>query len=221
MHAWIVGATGLVGRALLEDLLAEPRVEHVTAIVRRPLEQKAPKLETLVVDFERLEKELAGRTASVGFCCLGTTIKKAESQPAFYRVDHDYPLAFGRACKAAGARKLVVVTAVGADASSRVFYNRVKGEVEERLAELGLPELHVLRPSLLLGKRPDRRPAEAVVMALAKPLAPLMVGPLARYKAIPGANVAHAMLALALDASPHPRVTAHESETIGRLASKR
>jgi len=219
MHAWIVGATGLVGRSLLDGLLAEPRVERVTAIVRRPVERAHPKLEVLTIDFERLERELEGRTASVGFCCLGTTIKKAGSEAVFYRVDHDYPLAFGRACKAAGVRKLLVVTALGADPSSGIFYNRVKGEVERDLEALALPELHVLRPSLLLGERAERRPAEAFAMAVAKPLGALLVGPLAKYRAIPGESVARQMLALALDTSPRASLTIHESEAIARAES--
>lgn len=216
MDAWIVGATGLVGRTLLDGLLAEPRVARVTAIVRRPVERAHPKLEVLSVDFEHLERELERRTATVGFCCLGTTIKKAGSEAAFYRVDHDYPLAFGRACKAAGVRKLLVVTALGADPQSGIFYNRVKGEVERDLEALGLPELHVLRPSLLLGERLERRPAEALAMAVAKPLGALMIGPFAKYRAIPGESVARRMLALALDSSPHGALTIHESEAIAR-----
>jgi len=93
MHAWIVGATGLVGKSLLEALLAEPRVERVTAIVRRPLERADPKLDVLTADFDDLEGALSGKAASAGFCCLGTTIKKAGSQDAFRRVDHAFPLA--------------------------------------------------------------------------------------------------------------------------------
>jgi uncharacterized protein YbjT (DUF2867 family) len=184
--------------------------------VRRPLERAHPKLEVLCVDFERLELELQGRTATVGFCCLGTTIKKAGSEAAFYRVDHDYPLAFGRACKAAGVRKLLVVTALGADPKSAIFYNRVKGELERDLEALGLPELHVLRPSLLLGERAERRPAEALAMALAKPIGALLVGPFAKYRAIPGESVARRMLALALDASSQRPLRIHESQALAR-----
>jgi uncharacterized protein YbjT (DUF2867 family) len=218
MKAWIVGATGLVGRALLEAALAEPRVESVTALVRRPAERTHPKLEMLAVDFEQLETALAGRSVTHAFCCLGTTIKKAGSQQAFRRVDHDYVLAFGRAAAAAGVRKLLVVTALGADAGSSIFYNRVKGEVEAGLSGLGIRELHLFRPSLLLGEREERRLAEGIGMALAKPLSALMVGPLARYRAIDGADVARAMLKVALDETPREAVTIHESNAIERIA---
>jgi uncharacterized protein YbjT (DUF2867 family) len=221
MNAWIVGATGLVGRTLLDLLLAEPRVEAVTAVVRRPVERAHPKLDLRVVDFDDLERQLEGRRVTHAFCCLGTTIKKAGSQEAFRHVDHDLPLAFGRACAAASVRKLLIVTALGADPQSKIFYNRVKGEVEADLRALGLRELHVLRPSLLLGERAERRPAEAFGMALARPLGMLMVGPLARYRAIEGADVARAMLTLALDETPGAPVTIHESDTIPRLAQAR
>src|SRR6185369_13815174 len=106
---------------------------------------------------------------------------------------------------------------LGADPGSRIFYNRVKGEVEADLRALGLRELHLFRPSLMLGPRAERRPAEALGMALAKPLGALMVGPLARYRAIEGADVARAMLAVALDDRARDPVTIHESDTIPRL----
>ena len=222
MNAWIVGATGLVGGALLDLMLAEPRVETVTAIVRRPVERAHPKLNVLVSAFDDLEAQLRALPPAPGatqaFCCLGTTIKKAGSEAAFRHVDHDLPLAFGRAAAAAAARKLLIVTALGAAPDSRFFYNRVKGEVEADLRALGLPELHLFHPSLLLGPRAGRRPAEALAMALAKPLGALMVGPLARYRAIDGADVARAMLAVALDDTPREPVTIHESDTIPRLA---
>jgi uncharacterized protein YbjT (DUF2867 family) len=222
MNAWIVGATGLVGGALLDLMLAEPRVETVTAIARRPLERAHPKLNALVSSFDDLEATLRALGPAPGamqaFCCLGTTIKKAGSEAAFRHVDHDLPLAFGRAAAAAGARKLLIVTALGADPDSRIFYNRVKGEVEADLGALGLRELHLFRPSLMLGPRAERRPAEALGMALAKPLGALMVGPFARYRAVEGTDVARAMLAVALDDSPRGPVTTHESDTLPRLA---
>jgi len=222
MNAWIVGATGLVGGALLDLLLAEPRVETITAIVRRPVERAHPKLNVLVSAFDDLEATLRALPPVPGetqaFCCLGTTIKKAGSEAAFRHVDHDLPLAFGRAAAAATARRFLIVTALGADPGSRIFYNRVKGEVEADLRALGLRELHLFRPSLMLGPRAERRPAEALGMALAKPLGALMVGPLARYRAIEGADVARAMLAVALDDRAGDPVTIHESDTIPRLA---
>lgn len=218
MQAFVVGATGLVGRQLLAELVAEPRVERIVAVTRRPLDLSHEKLEVLVTELDELEDALAKRQATHAFCCLGTTIAKAGSQAAFRHVDHDLSLAFGRACVEAGVEKLLVVTALGADPRSRVFYNRVKGELERDLAALGLPELHLLRPSLLLGEREERRRAEALAMALAKPLGALLAGPLAKYRAIDASDVAKALLAFALEPKSSQAVTIHESDAIRERA---
>jgi uncharacterized protein YbjT (DUF2867 family) len=218
MEAWVAGATGLVGRLLVGELSARPEVQSVTALVRRAEERVLPKVEERVVAFERLDLELAGRTATHVFCCLGTTQAKAGSEAAFRRVDYEYPLALGRAAVAAGARKFLVVTALGADPSSRIFYNRVKGEVERELAALGLAELHVFRPSLILGERAERRVAEKITMGLAKPLGGLFVGPLKRYRPIEGMDVARAMANVALARDPRGALSIYESDRIAELA---
>ncbi len=223
---WIAGATGLVGRALLDRLLDRSGVGRVTAIVRRPTGRAHPKLQELTVDFERLEEQLEeqleGQSASQVFCCLGTTIAIAGSQQAFRRVDHDYPLALGRAARNAGARRFLVVTAMGANPKSRVFYNRVKGDLEQDLRALDLPELHIFRPSLLLGDRTERRPGERLATVLAAPLSALLLGPLRRYRPIAAANVAEAMMKVALDDGAAPdAVTIHESDRIAARAATR
>ncbi|HEX6274696.1 MAG TPA: NAD(P)H-binding protein [Polyangiaceae bacterium] len=219
IEAWVAGATGLVGRALVGELARRLPLGNVTTLVRRPEERKEPGVEERVVVFDRLELELAGRTATHVFCCLGTTMARAGSREAFRRVDYDYPLALGRAARAAGAKKFLVVTALGADVKSPIFYNRVKGEIEQALGELGFPELHVFRPSLLLGERNDRRPGERLAMALAKPVGALLFGPLAKYRAIDADAVARAMVRVAFDTHPAPGITIYESDRIASLAS--
>ena len=218
MEAWVAGATGLVGRLLVGELSARSEVQSVTALVRRAEGRALPKVEERVVGFERLDFELAGPTATHVFCCLGTTLAKAGSEEAFRRVDYEYPLALGRAALAAGAKKFLVVTALGADPSSRIFYNRVKGEVERDLAALGLPELHVFRPSLILGERADRRVAERITMGIAKPLGALLVGGLKRYRPIEGRDVARAMANVALASERAGAVSVYESDRIAELA---
>lgn len=217
MEVWVAGATGLVGRLLVGELSRRPEVESVTALVRRPEGRALPKIEERVVAFERLDLELAGRTATHVFCCLGTTLAKAGSEEAFRRVDYDYPLALGRAALAAGARRFFVVTALGADPSSRIFYNRVKGEVERDLGALGLPELHVFRPSLIIGDRAERRLKERLTMSAAKPLAALMMGPLKRFRPIEATDVARAMVTVALARGPAAPVSVYESDEIAKL----
>jgi uncharacterized protein YbjT (DUF2867 family) len=215
----MAGATGLVGSALLARLLGRPEVQQVTAIVRRPTGRTHAKLRELVVDFDQLETALIGRSATHVFCCLGTTIGAAGSQEVFRRVDHDYPLALGRAALKGGARKVLVVTAMGANASSRIFYNRVKGELEQDLRTLGLPELHLLRPSLLLGERTERRSGERVAMILAAPMKALLLGPLRKYRPIAASDVAEAMLNIALQSPATAPVTIHDSAQLAATAA--
>ena len=143
---------------------------------------------------------------------------KAGSEQAFRQVDFDYPLTVGRAALAAGAQKLLVVTAVGADPESRIFYNRVKGELERALEALALPELHVFRPSLLLGDRAERRVGERIAMFAARPVGALLGGSLKKYRPIPAADVARAMVHVALEREPGKPVNLYEFDRIEVLA---
>lgn len=160
----IVGVTGLVGGECLRLALAEPGVSRVVALARRPVVVPGGegRLEAHVVDFERHETFAQLLAVDAVICALGTTIKVAGSQAAFRRVDHDYPLAVARAAQEQGARHFLLVSALGADAGSRIFYNRVKGEVERDLGALGFPALTIARPSLLVGERGQFRLGEEV-----------------------------------------------------------
>lgn len=168
----VAGATGLVGRALLARLAGDGRVGRITALVRQPaaLAGQRSGIVPLLVDYSTLGTGQALPAIEWAFCALGTTIKAAGSQAAFRAVDGDAVLAFARAARAAGATRLGVVSAMGADAGSSVFYNRVKGEVEQALAAQGWPQLVIARPSLLLGPRAalgqPSRPMEALAQRL-------------------------------------------------------
>jgi uncharacterized protein YbjT (DUF2867 family) len=197
--ALLAGATGLVGGHLLRRLLADPRYSQVVAVSRRALGIEHPKLRLLITDFDVIEAAIArlGETVDDAFCALGTTIKAAGSRAAFRRVDFGYVVAFARAARAAGAQRLMLVSAIGASARSAIFYLRVKGETEEALAALGYSALHIFRPGLLLGQRAKSRPREALGRALAPFLNPLMLGPAKAYRGIPADTVAAAMIAAA------------------------
>lgn len=154
----VAGASGLVGRALLHGLAADPAVRTVHAVLRRaPAAGVLPdaKVRPLFADPVTLGQPGAATLPPLdaAFCALGTTIKVAGSQAAFRAVDFDAVLAFAHAARAAGAQRLAVVSALGADAASAVFYNRVKGEAEAALIAMGWPRLVIARPSLLLGDR--------------------------------------------------------------------
>jgi uncharacterized protein YbjT (DUF2867 family) len=160
----VAGATGLVGRECVRAMLADPAF-HVVALVRRAdAFAPQPRLTLATIDYERLDATAA---AALGGCdallsALGTTIRTAGSQPAFRRVDHDYPLELARLGRAAGVGHFGLVSALGADAGSRVFYNRVKGETERDVLAVGYRSVAIVRPSLLLGDRDEVRPAEAL-----------------------------------------------------------
>ncbi|WP_445500562.1 NAD-dependent dehydratase [Microvirga sp. G4-2] len=174
MKLLLVGATGLVGHSVLNLALADPRIYGVVAPVRRRLPEH-PKLIAPIVNFEHLPEGAEWWRVDAVICTLGTTMKTAGSQEAFRRVDHDYPLAVARLAKQHGTPTFVLNSAMGADASSRFFYNRVKGEVERDLATIGFQSLTFVRPGLIGGKRDELRLAErlaSVALGIMKPVLP-------------------------------------------------
>jgi uncharacterized protein YbjT (DUF2867 family) len=216
-RAVLYGATGLVGGELLQALLASADYSEVCAPGRRPLAVTSPKLRAPVVDLASAEQLTALGSADDVFCCLGTTIKKAGSEEAFRKVDHDYPLAAAKAALAAGSQRFVICTAVGADPRSAVFYNRVKGELEQALGALRFPGgVKVLHPSLLLGDRSESRPGERLAIGALGGLRGLFGGPLSKWKPIEGREVARAMLHAALREPPGDGM--YEGRALFRLA---
>jgi len=200
----VAGATGLVGREVLAALSTDRRYRAIHVVGRRAPQHRHPRVVFHEVDFTRLP---ALPKADDVVIALGTTIKVAGSQAAFRAVDHDAVLALARQARAAGATRLAVVSAMGANAGSRIFYNRVKGETEDALRQLGYETLVIARPSLLVGDRaalgqPVRRGEQIGewVMALLAPLTP------AHYRAIAASRVAAAMLRALAAGSPGTHV---------------
>lgn len=187
-----------MGHELLRLLLADPRVDSVTAVARGPLAFADSKLKTLIADFERLD-DIDIPRAKVAFCCLGTTIAKAGNQEAFFTVDHDFVMHFAAACRTAGVESFGFVSALGADANSSVFYNRVKGRTENDLKKAGFQRLVIVRPSLLLGERRENRPAERAAQLLSRYFIPIMIGPLSQWRPVSGARVAMKLKSAVLD----------------------
>jgi len=192
--ALIAGASGLVGGHLLQQLLAAPEYDGVVSVGRRRLPVEHPKLQQEIVDFAALEKNGTDLHCDDAFCCMGTTIRQAGSQEAFRAVDHTAVLAFAWAARRNGARRFFVVSSLGADSASRIFYSRVKGETEEALQVLGFETLGIFRPSLLLGRRERPRIGERIFAGLYWVLDPLMFGPLRKVRAIRAEVVARAMV---------------------------
>lgn len=206
---WVAGATGLVGRETVRALLAEPAFVRVVAWTRRPSGLHDPRLDERIVDFEQLEAAFAHSLTEAAVCCLGTTIKTAGSKERFRRVDYEYVLAFARAARRAGAKHFVVVTALGANPRSALFYNRVKGELEESLAALPFESLSIVRPSLLLGERAELRVGERLFTPLARVLP-------RRYRGIQAGTVARAIVHLLNEPRQGRRVVpSDELQTLG------
>jgi uncharacterized protein YbjT (DUF2867 family) len=213
--AVVAGATGLVGRYLLEVLLEDSFYDQIVTLVRRPLERFERKLEQRIVNFEDLRApDLAGATHL--FCCLGTTMKKAGSRTAFRRVDYDYPLMFARLGQEAGARRLMLISSVGADPAAGSFYLRVKGELERDLEPLDFEATHIFRPAVLLGARQEERPGEQWAARLSRAFEWMMAGGLSKYRPMPAGLLAAAMAAAGERGEPGRHV--HHYAQIARLA---
>jgi uncharacterized protein YbjT (DUF2867 family) len=190
MKCLVAGQTGLVGGKLVELLLNDSRITRVVSVLRRRLKSPAvSKYAQIVSEFDHLDG-IDVPAIDIAFCCLGTTIKKAGSEEAFRLVDHDYVLRFARLAKRAGARRFVLVSALGADPESKVFYNKVKGEVERDLATIGFSSLILVRPSLLLGERSESRPGEKMAIRLFPFYKYFLMGPLRAYTPITAETVA-------------------------------
>ncbi|UCC25641.1 MAG: NAD(P)H-binding protein [Gemmatimonadales bacterium] len=220
-RAILAGATGLVGRYLLRELLTrtrgdgDPAYREVVVLTRRPLPDALPagldgdRVQEVEADFTRLGELGEAVVADHVFCALGTTIRKAGSRERFRAVDHGLPMALARATRAAGARHFGLVSSMGARSDAGTFYLRVKGELEEELRGVGFPSVGIVRPSVIGGPRGEFRPAEAVGRVLLS----LVPG---RLRTVHAADIAAAMVTLALEEAPGVQVL--ESEEIRRLA---
>lgn len=200
--ALVAGATGLVGRCLLERLLNDPAYTEVRVVARREPDLRHPQLRLLSSDFSDLAALGEALSAQDVFCCLGTTLKTAGSRAAFEDVDYRMVVDLARASLAAGAQQFLVISAVGASTLSPSFYSRVKGRMEAAVSALSFDAVHILRPSLLLGTRHEKRRGEELAQNLSPYLSPLFAGPLARYRPIRADDVAESMLGLALRGQP-------------------
>lgn len=194
MDIMVLGATGLTGHLVTLGLLERDEVQKVILPLRRRIEPAHPKLEQHVLDFDRLADYPDLCAVDGLICCLGTTIKKAGSRDNFRKVDYEYALTGARLAREQGAETMILMSAIGASSSSPVFYNRVKGELEEAVMALDYPHLSIYHPSLLLGERTEHRTAESLGMAVMPAVNRLLAGPLSRYRGIEASTVAEAMV---------------------------
>jgi uncharacterized protein YbjT (DUF2867 family) len=211
--ALLAGATGLIGSQLLPLLLASERYAKVIVVGRKAVPTIHPKLVQVTTELDKLEDVRFKLIADDVYCCLGTTMKQAGSKEAFYQVDFLYVMKLAALAAGNFASQFMVVSSMGADPESRIYYSRVKGEMEEAVRQTPFRAIHIFRPSLLLGERAQPRLGERIGALLLKVLHPLMRGPLLKYRAVPGAAVA-AMLRAAQDDGGGVRV--HESAELAQ-----
>ncbi|MFG6111550.1 NAD-dependent dehydratase [Stenotrophomonas nematodicola] len=203
MKVMLVGATGLVGGQVLQQLLDDARCDAVVAPTRRPLAVADPVLLNPVVDFAALPVDADWWAVDAVVCALGSTIKQAGSREMFARIDHDYPLQVATLAQAHGAQAFVLNSAMGANAQSRIFYNQVKGRLEQDLRGLGYPSLTLVRPGLIGGERAERRTGEHLAGVVLGALGPVL--PRA-WRINPAGNITAAMLEAALEPRPGVQV---------------
>lgn len=198
--ALMIGATGLVGKQLVKQLLNNPAFQQVKVFVRRTTGLTHAKLEEHLVNFDLPENWQHLVTGDVAFSCLGTTMKQAGSKEAQYLVDHTYQYQFATAAAANQVPVYVLISAAGAGAGSRIFYSRIKGELEDDVKALRFSSINILRPGLLAGNRSEERVGEKVGYHVLRLLN--AIGLFRRYKPIKDETVAAAMISAALTAKP-------------------
>jgi uncharacterized protein YbjT (DUF2867 family) len=192
--ALLAGTTGLIGSQVLDLLLESNDYEKIIAISRRPLDKTHPKLNNLVCELNQLQSRASELKADDVFCCLGTTMKNAKTKEAFRAVDYDAPLALAKISKENGAKKYLIISALGANKDSGIFYNKVKGEIEEAIARIGFDSFHIFQPSLLTGLRKEQRTGEEAAQVFYKIFGFLIPK---KYASVESIKVARAMVTLA------------------------
>ncbi len=188
--ALLAGSTGLIGKELLQLLLNNSRYSVVKALTRTKLDVTHPKLVEIKVDYAKLEEVKSQLQADDVYCCLGTTMAKAKTKQKFREIDYTYPLSLAKITKELGAKQFLLVSALGADKRSSVYYNQVKGELEDAINTIDFDAIHIFRPSLLLGLREEKRAGEDAAKIVYKIFWFLIPD---KYKAIDAIKVAKAM----------------------------
>jgi uncharacterized protein YbjT (DUF2867 family) len=196
--ALIAGATGLVGSELLNLLLENNEYGAIHLLIRKSFNQVSNKVTEHIINFDELDQLKLDVAIDHVFCTLGTTIKKAGTKENFRKVDFNYVVELGKKVKELNAGKFLIVSSLGANEKSMIFYSRVKGEVEGELKKLSLPHLFIFRPSLLLGDRKEHRVGEKTAASVYKVLSPIFKGPFKKYKGVEAKKVAYAMMQTAL-----------------------
>ncbi|WP_281987899.1 nucleoside-diphosphate sugar epimerase [Aquimarina aggregata] len=195
--AIILGATGLTGSILLKMLIADIRYHKIKLFSRKSCGITHPKIEEHLIDMLQLRDQAEKFTADEVFCCIGTTNAKTPNKELYHQIDYGIPVSAARLCKTNTINTLIIVSALGANPESRIFYNRTKGEMEKAVLEFDISKTHILQPSLIAGKRNEKRFGEYFFKIVMKIMNPLFLGPLKKYRSIHPETIVSAMIWLA------------------------
>jgi uncharacterized protein YbjT (DUF2867 family) len=212
--ALVFGATGMVGNLLLEELIRTGNYSLIRIFVRNSAGFTMPGIEEIVTDFTDVPGFRSVITGEDLFICLGTTIKKAGSVENMEKVDRDLTLLIAEAARENGCKRIAVVSSIGADSTSKNYYLRIKGEMEEGVINMSFDKTVIVRPSMLLGERKEKRPGETAGKIVMKVINPVLTGKLLKFRAIHGRDVARAMILL-LDKETDKKI--FESDELNKL----
>ncbi len=212
--AIILGATGLTGGMLLKQLIEDERYSNIKLFSRKSSGISHPKIEEHIIDMVHLRAHAENFTGNDVFCCVGTTNAKTPDKELYHKIDYGIPVSAARLSKTNGIHTFIVISALGADSESRIFYNRTKGEMENAILEFELPKTHILQPSLIGGKREEKRPGEYFFKVLMKIFNPLLFGPLKKYRTIQPETIVSVMIWLANNQFEKKRVISDEIKEI-------
>lgn len=212
--AIILGATGLTGTILLDKLLADTRYERIKLFSRKTIGISHPKIEEHLINVLQLESYSNHFHGDEVFCCIGTTNAKTPDKGLYRSIDYGIPVTAAKLCEQNHIDTFIVISALGADSKSNIFYNRTKGEMEETVLNFKIPKVHILQPSLIGGKRKEKRNGEYFFKLLMKLINPLLIGSLKKYRSIHPKKIVYSMIWLANNFSEKQRIVSSEIEEI-------
>lgn len=212
--AIILGITGLTGTVLAKQLFEDDDYTEIVSFQRRTSGLKHPKLTKYVGDLFELNKEKERFKADVVFCCIGTTKSKTKDKETYKAIDYGIPLQAAQLCKANGIATFIAISALGADAESRIFYNRTKGEMQRDILQLSIKNCYFMQPALLAGDREESRTAESFAIGVFKIINPLLLGSLRKYRSINPTKIAKTMRFVAKNGHKKPLIESDEIQQI-------
>lgn len=218
--AIILGATGLTGGIILEKLLKDARYEKVKLFSRHSVGFEHPKIEEYLMDLFKLKDHQDIFTADEVYCCVGSTKKKTPDEEVYQKVDYGIPVAAAKLCRANNIKTFAVISALGANAESKLFYNRTKGEMERDVLKQQIPQTYIFQPSLISGDRQEERPLENIAEKVMKAANYLLRGPLKKYRSIKAEAIAKAMIYVANNPYSAIRIESDEIQEIAGASSQ-